>query len=159
VAGQAGEVDGRGGVGMTHRRKVSEAEYRQRLLRCIWQGARMLGEDFDPRSLAPSRPGISGREGGTLSHCTVEELLRIAYGIKRAGARIWVPPVPEGVTLRMASPAQLEAIRDLLASQTYLRDPDSFFRSRLGVQDPHNPTFGEARAMLAFLHSRQRATA
>ena len=141
---------------MARRRTTTSArEFRLQLLRCIWRGARQLGEDFDPRQLAPDR--LTGIPGETLSKCSIEELLHVAYQIKKAGAHIWVPAIPKGLHLKAATPIQLKAIRDFLSSQTYLKDPDQFFRKRLGIEDPQNPTFKEAQTMLAYFASKRRA--
>lgn len=123
-------------------------------MRAIWSGSRQLG-DFNPRLLAPER--LSGEVGETFSQCTLEELIAVAYKIKKAGARIWVPAPPWGMSLRQATPAQWDAIQRHLGRQDYLVDPDAFFRNRLKVRDPQNPTFAEAKRMLSYLTTKERS--
>jgi hypothetical protein len=129
--------------------------FRKQLLRVIWSGARQLGDNFDPRIFAPER--VSGLPGETFSQLTLEELIGVAYKIKKAGARIWVPAPPRGLNLRQATPVQFQAIQDHLARQVYLQDPEAFFKKRLGVLNPSAPTFSEAQRILAFLASKERS--
>ncbi len=139
---------------MSGRKIMSAEEYRKALLRIIWSGARRIGGDFDPRSLAPER--LSGLAGETFSQCTLEELRGVAYQLKRLVHGIWVPAPPFGLYLRGATPHQLGAIQEHLARQTYLADPAAFFRERLKIKDPARPTFREADRMLAALANMER---
>jgi len=86
------------------------------------------------------------------------ELLDVAWKIKRQGCQIYVPRPPKGLSLYKATPAQLEAINKFLENQNYLNDPDAFFKKRLGIKDPKNPTFKEAWRMLAYLHAKARGS-
>ncbi len=140
---------------MSSREVLSAEEYRKALLRIIWSGARRIGWDFDPRSLAPER--LSGQPGETFSQCTLEELRGVAYQLKRLVPGIWVPSPPFGLYLRGATPHQLNAIQEHLGRQSYLVDPAAFFRERLKVRNPEAPTYAEACRMLAYLNSKQRS--
>ena len=140
---------------MSTRIKTDAHTYRVALIKKIWVGARQLGDDFNPRALAPER--LSGQPGETFSQCTLEELRLIAHKIKGAGARIWVPAPPKGLSLRQATPNQMERIKYMVQGQTYLRDPHAFFILRLKVKDPDHPSYAEAQRMLGYLTTKQRS--
>lgn len=140
------------------RQKLNTAhDLRNKLMRIIWAAARMV--DVDPRQLAPQREGITGEEGGTLSACTLEELQQIAFQLKKAGGsrlrRVWVPAIPSGMR-RLPTPYQVELLLKLLDRQKYLEHPYEFFRERLKVKDPNNPTFDEAKRMISYLTTKER---
>lgn len=140
--------------------KQTARELRSKIIKVIWIGANRLG--VDPREFAPQRKGVTGEEGSTLSACTLEELQQIAFRIKAAGGRLlqslWVPSIPAGMR-RLASPLQLTKLKQLLARQTYLNDPDQFFKLRLKIKDPANPTFAEAKRMISYLVTKERQCA
>ena len=139
---------------MSTRKVIDAHTYRKMLLRVIWIGARRISADFDPRIFAPER--LSGEPGETFSQCTLEELRGVAFKLKQQVPSLWVPAPPKGLYLRQATPAQLGSITEHLGRQEYLIDPDAFFRNRLGVRDPQNPSFAEAKKMLSYLTTKER---
>lgn len=143
--------------------KSTARDFRAKLCKCIWVGARQLKMSEDIlRNIAAdiaNRPEITGEEGSTLSKCTLGELVSIAYKIKKAGANIWVPAIPRGALLHAATPWQMDKIQKFFKTQTYLNDPIEFFKKRLQVNDPLNPSFHEAVRMLGFIGNKERSNA
>lgn len=129
-------------------------ELRSKLIKVLWIGARQLGLE-DPRAFAPQRKGITGEAGSTLSACTLEELQQIGFRMKNAGADIWVPAIPSGLR-RRPTQFQIKKLSELLDRQTYLIDPGQFFKKRLRVKGPNDPTFEEAKRMIAYLATKER---